>query len=177
MNQIKLHTLGNTLGLVIICMILSIAFLDQFHHADLPCPLCLLQRVSFVAVGLCLIMNLKLGVKTSHYGLMIISALLGLAIASRHFYLHLAPNNPNYGHLFLGLNFFTWSMIAFGTILGFNGIALLLERGFNNHQENLGWSIKTLLYIFLILILANGISTFIQCGFSICPDNPVRYYY
>lgn len=177
MNQMKLHELGNTLGLALICMILSIAFIDQFYHSDIPCPLCLLQRASFVAVGLCLTMNLKLGIKTNHYGLMVFSALLGLALALRQFFLHLSPNNPNYGHLFWGINFFTWSLIAFSAILGFNGVALLLEDGFIHHQPTRhGW-INPLIIIFLILILANGISTFIQCGFSVCPDNPVRYHF
>lgn len=177
MNQMKLHRWGNALGLVVICMILSIAFMDQFYHSDIPCPLCLLQRVSFVAVGLCLTMNLKLKIKTSHYGLMIISSLLGLAIASRHFFLHLSPNNPNYGHLFWGINFFTWSLIAFSAILAFNGVALLLEDAFQDPQPKVNLWIHSLIIIFLILILANGISTFIECSFSVCPDNPVRYYF
>jgi disulfide bond formation protein DsbB len=177
MNQIKLHRWGNTFGLMVICIILSIALIDQFYRSDLPCPLCLLQRISFVAVGLCLAMNLKLTISTTHYGLMIISALIGFAIALRQFFLHLTPNDPGYGHLFWGINFFTWSMIAFSTVIALTGIALLLNRGFNHHQASLSWGTHALIILFLILILVNGISTFIECGFSVCPDNPVRYFF
>ena len=70
MNQKKLHEWGNTFGVVILSVVLILAFADQLSNHDLPCPLCLLQRVCFVAVGLCLCMNLKEGIKTSHYGLM-----------------------------------------------------------------------------------------------------------
>ena len=176
MNQNKLHQIGNTAGLVMVCIILTITFVDQFYQHDLPCPLCLLQRSSFVAVGLCLCMNLLNGIKTTHYGLMILSALLGATTSLRQLFLHITPSDPGYGHLVLGFNLYVLSLIAFLIIIGLIGIAMLFERGFHEAHEQPGPIKFIVVILFLILILANGISTFVECGFFACPDNPVNYY-
>ena len=175
MNQKKLHEWGNTFGVIILCVVLILAFADQLRNHDLPCPLCLLQRVCFVAVGLCLCMNLKEGIKTSHYGLMIFASILGLTIALRQISLHTAPGDPGYGHLLFGFYMSVWSAIIFITTMIFIGIALLLKEGFNNKPQPIGRNRLALIILFIVLILANGISTFLECGLSVCPDNPIDY--
>ena len=175
MNQSKLHQLGNTAGLVMVCIILSITFGDQYYQHDLPCPLCLLQRSAFVAVGLCLGMNLFIGIKTIHYGLMILSALLGASTSFRQVLLHVTPGDPGYGHLIFGFNLYMLSSIAFLIILGLIGIAMLFEQGFNKVLGKPGALTFGVMILFLILILSNGISTFVECGFFACEENPVHY--
>ena len=175
MNQRKLHQFGNTLGLGLISIILAVAFIDQLIQHDLPCPLCLLQRVGFVAVGLCLCMNLKFGIKTTHYGLMILSALLGFFVALRQLSLHTMPNDPGYGSVLLGFHFYTWSAIAFCLIVVLIAIGLLFEAGFTDVPQKLSSAKMALMIFFLFLILANGISTLIECGLSVCPDDPINY--
>ena len=175
MNQNTIHRIGNSLGLAIVCVILLITFIEQFFQHDLPCPLCLLQRVSFVAIGLCIAMNLQYGIKISHYGLMILSALLGFSISLWQVFLHTAPADPGYGHALLGFHLYVWSSIAFMIIIGFIAIAILIEHGFTEPQQKTNRAIRVLMVFFVILILANGISTFIECGFAVCPADPVRY--
>ncbi len=174
--QHRLHRMANILGLLLICIILTLAFSDQLAHHDLPCPLCLLQRVAFVAVGLCFCMNLQHDIKTTHYGLMLISALLGFALSLRQIFLHVAPGNPGYGDLFLRLHFYNWSSIIFLTIILMIAIALLLERGFMNEPVPPAKLTMALMIFFMILILANSISTLLECGFKMCPDNPIKYH-
>lgn len=174
-NQNELHRLGNTLGLLVICIILSIAFAGQFYHHDLPCPLCLLQRVSLVGVGICLCMNLKNGIRIAHYGFMILAALIGFSIALRQVFLHLAPGDVGYGHAILGFHLYIWSSIIFILIIGFIAIAMIFERGFAEHQPKPTRKNMLLIGFFLVLILANGISTFIECGFLVCPADPAHY--
>jgi disulfide bond formation protein DsbB len=175
MKQEKLHEWGNTIGLGILCTVLILAFADQFRAHDLPCPLCLLQRVCFVAVGLCLCMNLKEGIKTSNYGLMMLASILGLTIALRQISLHTAPGNPGYGDMLFGFYMYIWSAIIFITTLICIGLALLFKKGFNKKNHKLGHKNFALIILFLVLILANGISTFMECGMSVCPDSPVSY--
>jgi len=175
MNQNKFHSIGNTLGLVVICAILILAFADQVYQHDLPCPLCLLQRLGFIAVGLCLCLNLKKGIHVSHYGLMILAAILGFCSALRQISLHTAPGDPGYGHNLLGIPMYVWSAIIFMTIIGCIAIAMLFEPGFTEKQQRIGRKSIALMSIFLILILANGISTLIECGTSVCPGNPLGY--
>ncbi|MBL7480905.1 disulfide bond formation protein B [Legionella bononiensis] len=175
--QKKLHLWGNSLGLLFICIILIFAFADQLLKNSLPCPLCLLQRICFAGVGLCLMMNLRLGIRMPHYGFMLLQALLGLAVATRQIYLHLEPGTPGYGDPFLGLYFYTWSAVIFLFIIGFIAIALLFEHGIDDQFKTSNKWLIALMYLFLILILANGISTFIECGPYVCPDNPTVYYF
>ncbi|KGP63020.1 hypothetical protein EP47_12905 [Legionella norrlandica] len=175
-KQAQLHFLGNTAGLVIICSILIFAFADQFLFHALPCPICILQRVCYVAVGLCFMMNLKLGIRASHYGLMLLAAILGLSISIRQVYIHLMPGDPGYGNLFWGLHFYTWSVIIFSVIILLIAIALILERGIMPEYKVQNWGIKIIIGLFIVLILANGISTFLECGPHECPDNPSSYY-
>ena len=175
MNQNQIHRLGNTIGLFIICALLTAAFIDQLNRHDLPCPLCILQRICFIAVGLCLMMNLKNGIKPSHYGLMTLSAILGFLVALRQIYLHIMPHDPGYGNVILGFHMYVWSAIAYVLINGAVGIALLFEKGFSAREQNPGKGQLALMILFLLLILTNGISTFLECGLLVCPDNPVNY--
>ena len=176
MTQYTLHKTGNIIGLGLICLILSMAFGEQLYFSsELPCPLCLLQRVAFIAVGLCLCLNIREGIKTSHYGLMVLASLLGFAISLRQVFLHVAPGDPGYGPLLLKLHLYNWSAVAFFIILGFIAIALMLEYGFVRNPQPVGRSIKALMLFFLLVILANAISTLMECGLSICPANPVKY--
>lgn len=175
MTEEKIHFWANTIGLCLLCVILTLAFVDQIGLHELPCPLCLLQRICFVAVGLCLCMNLKLGIQTSHYGLMILAAILGLSIALRQISLHIGPADPGYGQKIFGLYMYVWSALVFITTLVCIGIALLMTQGFNKKPPKLSRSHQALLIVFLVLILANGISTVLECGLSICPDSPAHY--
>ncbi|CZH54571.1 disulfide bond formation protein B [Legionella pneumophila] len=175
-KQMHWHLFGNTSGLLIICCLLILAFLDQFIFYELPCPICILQRICFVAVGLCFVMNLILGIRASHYGLMLLASLLGLSISVRQMYIHLTPGDPGYGGLIFGLHLYTWSAIIFLIIILLIAGALILDKGFMPDYKVRSKSAKVMIWVFFILILANGISTFLECGPHECPDNPSKYY-
>lgn len=175
-DQNQIHRWGNILGLMTICAILIFTFYEQLSQHDLPCPLCLLQRLCFIGIGLCLCMNLTLGIRVSHYALMIFSTLLGLAIALRQVFLHVSPGDLGYGSPLLGLFLYTWATIGFAIIMGLIAIALMLEDGFTETKTGNNRGLNLLMSGFLILILANGISTFLVCGAFICKDNPIHYY-
>lgn len=177
MTQNRLHQWGNFFGLFLICIVLILAFYQQIVDHVPPCPLCLLQRVSFIGVGLCLCMNLINGIRISTYGLMALSALLGLGIALRQIFLHILPGDLGYGLPLLGLYLYTWAAISFVIIIGMIAIGLLFERGFNEHNSSPKRWTYILPSVFLLLILMNGISTFLECGFSVCKDNPVHYHF
>ncbi|GGI90191.1 disulfide bond formation protein B [Legionella impletisoli] len=176
MTENKFHVVGNYFGVVIVCYILIVAFLDQILKHDVPCPLCLLQRTAFIGIGLCAFLNIKVGIKISHYGFMLLTSILGFMIALRQVFLHIAPDDPGYGPVFFGLHYYVWSAISFVFAVGLIGVALLLERGFIPKARPIGKPTYALGVIFLGLILANGISTLLECGLIICPDNPVEYH-
>lgn len=177
-QEYDFHRIANSLGLSIICFILATAFYCQLINHELPCPLCLLQRVCFVGVGLGLCMNLREGTRISHYGFILFSALLGFAIALRQIFLHISPGDIGYGSPLLGLYLYTWSAIVFLIVIGLVAISLLFEQQFCKKKKTLPLTRPAyfLLSLFLLLILFNGISTFLECGPFVCKDNPVHYY-
>ncbi|EOG2476967.1 TPA: disulfide bond formation protein B [Serratia marcescens] len=73
----------------------------------MPCPLCQLQRVGLVAIGLGFMMNLRWGVRPSHYGVVLTGA-----VATRQVLLHVLPGDPGFGSAFLGLHFYTWAVVT-----------------------------------------------------------------
>jgi len=172
----------NSIGLLLICGVLIAAFAAQFMLGELPCPLCLLQRVGLVAVGFGLCLNLIYGAKPHHYGIMLIGALYGGAVSVRQILLHIVPGTGHYGSPFLGLHYYTWAGICFFLILAGTAVMLLFETQYEGVQqgaekEKFGKS-KFAMFAFLIMLflaIGNAVSTLIECGPTVCADPPTDY--
>ena len=74
---------ANALGLYAIALVLSVAFAAQLLLDELPCPLCLLQRVQFALLAVGPMLNVRFGPRPSHYGLSLLVAVGGAAFAAR----------------------------------------------------------------------------------------------
>src|SRR5262245_47193486 len=103
----------NALALYAIAAVLAGAFYFQFAQHELPCPLCMLQRAAFIAMALGPMLTLRNGPRPGYYGLTILAAVIGAAIASRQVLLHILPGDPGYGSAILGLHFYTWAFVCF----------------------------------------------------------------
>ncbi|AZE48322.1 hypothetical protein C4K04_2650 [Pseudomonas chlororaphis] len=82
-------SLGDTLnivGLLGVSFSLLIAFYYQLALQEIPCPLCLLQRVGMIAMGFGFLMNIRFGIRSVHYGVALLGALLTGVIASRQMF-------------------------------------------------------------------------------------------
>ena len=174
------YRLSRTLNLVAlagICGILLFAFIWQFAFNDLPCPLCLLQRVAFVMVGIGLLLNLRFGPSAMHYGMIILSALGGTVAAGRQVLLHIGAGDPGYGPPFLGLHFYTWALIFFIAFIAWTGLMLVVDRRCTDQPNALQVRgiARVVMWLFLLLVAGNMISTMLECGFGACPDDPVSY--
>lgn len=180
----KLHTvrnlerLGNSMELFAIVIMLALTFYFQIVLHELPCPLCLLQRIGFLAVALGLLLNLRFGPQPSHYALVILSALFTAFVALRQIALHIVPGTGAYGSAVLGFHLYTWVFIIAMIVI----IATTLMLGINRHYEvvnhkNGHWHVVMHMLFFAItfLIITNFISVLLECGFKQCPDNPVTY--
>ena len=80
----------------------------QFAYDNLPCPLCLLQRIAFTMMAAGLIYNLGFGPRARGYGLILLAAIFGGAVSIRQILLHIAPGDPGYGAPVFGLHDYTW---------------------------------------------------------------------
>jgi disulfide bond formation protein DsbB len=170
----------NALGILAICAVLLVALYSQFVDGELPCPLCLLQRVACVAVLTGLVLNVVKGPKPDHYSIMIISAFFGAAVSLRQIALHIVPGSGSYGAPFLGLHYYTWSFIVFALVI--LGTAIIAAYSTQYHKQRFirlgdqGALAKLALVTALVVVAANAIATFAECGPWQCPDNPVSYW-
>jgi disulfide bond formation protein DsbB len=173
-----LSRLLNALGLVAIDTLLVLAFIDQLWFRDLPCPLCILQRVGFIAAGFGIALNLLFGPRPSHYGMTILGAAVGGSIAMRQILVHIVPGSGSYGNAVFGMHLYTWAFIGFVLIIIGTAIMLLYDRQFARPEP---WSSRldvlalTALVTFLLIAVGNIVSTLFLCGFGLCPDAPTGY--
>lgn len=172
----------NALGMLAICLVLILAYVYQFLLFELPCPLCLLQRVGFVAVGFGLGLNLLYGARPRHYGLMIIAAIFGGSVSIRQILLHIVPGTGHYGSPVLGLHYYTWAGICFFLIILGTSIMLLFEGQYTTPEESrkaerFGGNAlaKGAFLLMLALAAANAVTTLLECGPGICADPPTSY--
>jgi disulfide bond formation protein DsbB len=166
----------NAAGLAGLIAVLVVAYADQFAGHDLPCPLCLLQRVAIAGVAYGLLLNVRFGPQPSGYAIMLLAALFGMTAAGRQVLLHITPGSGSYGAPLLGLHFYTWAFILFGLVILGTAVLLLVPKpvapvwALPMHvKQGLAWAA-------IGLVALNAITTFLQCGPIECPDNPVRYW-
>lgn len=169
----------NAIGLILVNAVLGAAFYGQFVGGELPCPLCLLQRVAFVAVLYGLVLNVVYGAKPLHYSIILVSALLGAAIAMRQVLLHIVPGTPPYGAPFLGYHYYTWafivfSLVIFGTAV-ISAFSIQYSKGSYVSFKYQQWFCKLAIGITLVMTLGNAISAFVECGPGVCAENPTSY--
>ncbi len=168
----------NALGLLGLSVVLGYAFVDQFLKHDLPCPLCLVQRMGFVAAGVGIAFNLCFGPRPAHYAIAILSAVVGGAASLRQIALHVVPGTGTYGDAFLGLHFYSWAFVVFGLIIAGSAMMMLFERQFDvapGPRPRLTGLALVSFALFALLALGNGLSTFAECELGLCPDNPTEY--
>ncbi|ROS05443.1 disulfide bond formation protein DsbB [Sinobacterium caligoides] len=171
----------NAIGLLAVTAILGFAFIAQFVDHELPCPLCLLQRVGFVGVMAGLFMNVSLGNKPVHYSLATLAAIFGAVAALRQTSLHVLPGTPAYGSDFFSLHFYTWAFICFMIIIFGLAIVSACRAQYDNIEGFIPFKQQsTLAKIALIaavaVVLLNALATFAECGPLQCPDNPIQYW-
>jgi len=165
----------NALALLVITLILGGAFFEQLYFGELPCPLCLLQRVGLMAAGLGFMLNLRFGLHPLHYGVTLIAALVGAATSGRQVLLHIIPDGMGYGKVFFGMHLYTWSFVSFISILLGVGVLLMISGFAHSSLLKLTRWTKFIAGLFLLVVFANLVSTILECGFSECPSDPTKY--
>ena len=173
-----LVALLNLLGLLGITAVQLAAYAFQFAQGELPCPLCLLQRVAFAMVAFGFLLNVTHGGQPAHYGIILLSALFGASVSGRQILLHIVPGSGAYGSAILDLHFYTWAFLLFvATILATATLLLLQVTEVGPAQSTPPSPFLSLVMIAAIVVTAaNAVTTFIECGPIECPDNPVSYW-
>lgn len=167
---------ANVVALYLIVIVLGAAFYFEFVRGELPCPLCLLQRAAFCAMGVGVIMNLRLGFSPRHYGVILLGAVTGMIFAGRQVLLHIVPGTGAYGTPVLGLHYYTWDVVTFGIAIILSAFALMFNRQFEQRQARRLGFVATLAIVLMVVVAgANVATTLLECGFQVCPDPPTHF--
>ena len=170
-----------------VCGVVIGAFAVQFLGKELPCPLCLLQRMAMLlaAIGpMFIIKQTSVGESDSKidgaigFGMSIVASILGLYVSGRQILLHILPGDPGYGSAVFGMHLYTWGVVVFVVVLAVSGLTMLFARQLHAPESSHPKSIVTtfLCWLFIGLILANVVATFVESGFHpFLPDNPTGY--
>lgn len=178
----------NFAGMMAIIGILLGAYAYQFSYRELPCTLCLLQRLAMFGVAFGAAMNLRLGPDPRHYGVCLVSAILGLAVSIRQSLLHINPYfdtktaqptleataNPPFGESIMGLNLYVWGVVIFGAVILAAGITQLFRGQFEPRQTEPQWLGRLAsagVAILFVVAAFETVTTFMECGFGDCPND------
>jgi disulfide bond formation protein DsbB len=168
----------NALSLYALAALLTATFAAQFLLGELPCPLCLLQRVMFALLAVGPILNIRFGPRPSHYALSLLVAVAGAIVSTRQVLLHIMPGDAGYGSAILGYHYYTWALVGFVAAVVLLAAALLFDRQFEATRPVATPTspfATTAIVLALVLTALNVASTLLECGFKSCADDPVVY--
>ena len=160
------RSLNATMILVLVGVLIA-AYYQQFTKHEVPCPLCILQRLAMISAALGCFMNLRYGIKPYHYTLTLVSAMVGGAVSLRQICLHICPGSPTFGMPVFGLSLYTWAFFTFVGVLFVTGLLLTLIRSEDRGEKMNGYELFA--SITLILITVSNLATcFLECQFGFC---------
>ncbi len=162
------------LMLAALAAILTAAMVLQYAFGEIPCPLCLLQRVAMFGCCFGLIQQLRAEESERGSGISLVFALLLLVISVRQTLLDLFPRagHAYIGSAVLGMHMEVWSvLVAVALLLGF-AIRFALF-GAPRAAPDAGGSLMHRcargleLYVVFLCVL-NFVSVVLQCGLGEC---------
>ena len=164
----------DTLAIWALMSLVIASLFFQFTLNELPCPLCLLQRLGLLLTAISLTWIINFGRHSRHYGLTLLAALFTGLVATRQVLLHIVPGTGSYGEPFLGLSLYLWTDIVVLCIMLY--VVAMLILGIDNkrrlHPSLLG---KVTAWVLFIVILITTAMVIVECGFANCPDSPTTY--
>jgi disulfide bond formation protein DsbB len=167
-----------------ITLIILAAFFFQLALGEMPCPLCLLQRLGLLGIGFGFLLNMRYHIRPSHYALSLLAAVLTAFISLRQISLHV--NDPvGFGYKVLGMHMYSWMFVIAMIAIIYIAIVMSYPKQYEIRENDQELSeaksklIRTITHVvfimFILMIFANLASTFLECGLHECPDNPVSY--
>jgi disulfide bond formation protein DsbB len=174
---VQLGYLYLLLMLLVIGAILAAAMVMQYAFAELPCPLCLLQRVALFGAAIGIAAQFRHGFSWRNVGISMGFALLLLVVAVRQTLLDIAPR-PGHAYIgtaVLGLHMPVWSILIATALLGayalalvvFGGGPLIEQQGLAAHPV-LARAGEAATWVLIGLCAVNFVSVVLQCGLDQC---------
>lgn len=165
------------LTMIVAAGILTAALYFQYSAAELPCPLCLLQRVALFGVCFGVMLSFRHGFSHAHSGISMIFSVFLLIVAARQTLLDIypRPGHAYIGEAVLGLHMPVWSVLIAAALLTGQAIQLAL---FGDNRQVLETparafpilaGLASLVGVYVVgLCAANLVSVVLQCGLDQC---------
>jgi disulfide bond formation protein DsbB len=179
----RFYLLAATANVWVFIAILLAGFAVQLAASELPCPLCVMQRVALMlaALGpLYILMRARDGVLTCRdaavgNGMAVVAALVGMAASGRQVLLHILPGDQGFGSPVLGLHLYTWCLIAFLAQIAASGIMLIACAWLE--EKPVRWRVTgSTALAFAAIVAANLVSVVAEAGLHWdLPSDPVTY--
>ena len=173
-----------TINVWVLVLILTGSVAQQLIIGELPCPLCVAQRIAMMlcALGpLHILLWTRDGVLTARAaavgnGIAIIAALLGTIAAGRQVLLHILPGDPGFGSPVLGLHLYTWSLIIFACQIAASGAMLIAIPAVEGTPVMWGTIGRAAVIAFAVIVVVNLGLVVAEAGLHLnLPDNPTEY--
>ena len=174
MSRSALNDLFLFAMMLVIAAILTVAMVLQYQGGEIPCPLCLLQRVAMFGVCFGIIAHFRYGPSSRNDGLCMLFALFLLIVSARQTLLDIypRPGHEYIGSAIFGLHMPVWSIvIAVAILLAFAIKLAVLGEPQDGKARSSQMLDKPagLLGLYVILLCAiNFISVIAQCGLGAC---------
>ncbi len=167
--------------LVVLSGILTTAMGFQYLNGEIPCPLCLLQRVAMFGVCFGIIQNFRSGYSDRNAGWSILFSLLLLIISVRQTLLDIVPRpgHAYVGSAVFGLHMPVWSVLIATALLIAFGLKLVVLGGDARlagvkPRGALGTLASAVMIYVLVLCAINFVSVIVQCGADACHTTEYR---
>jgi len=163
--------------MLVIAAILSAAMALQYAKGELPCPLCLLERVAMFGVCFGIMLNFRRGFSYQNTGFSLLFAIVLLIVAVRQSLLNIypRPGHEYIGSAIFGLHMPVWSIIIALCLLTAYAIKLAILGGdeyLRAAQLSEFPAIKKaadfLSFYVIALCVINLVSVVLQCGLGEC---------
>jgi disulfide bond formation protein DsbB len=157
--------------------ILTTAMTLQYANHELPCPLCLLERVALFGVCFGVLQNFRHGFSYRNTGYSLLFTVLLLVISVRQSLLDIypRPGHAYIGSAILGIHMPVWSIIIALALLTAYAVKLAIlgnDEFLRDADVNAFPRVKRLadgvgLYV-IALVAINFVSVILQCGAGEC---------
>lgn len=176
-KMIELNFIFSLLVLTGMAILLLAAFYLQLFYHEIPCPLCLLQRVGYFGICLGIILNLRCHFSVRHEGWILLTTILLLIISVRQTLLDIypRPGHEYIGSAIFGIHMPVWSIIVSVLLLLAYALRFIIlgEGEYLQKVKLSSYPLLNKLALFLIGIIVilcaiNLVSVFLQCGLDSC---------
>lgn len=165
------------LVMLVITGILTAAMTLQYANGELPCPLCLLERVAMLGVCFGIMLNFRRGFSYQNTGFSLLFAIVLLVVSVRQSLLDIypRPGHEYIGSAIFGIHMPVWAIIIALSLLTAYAIKMAILGGdeyLRNAKPTEFPMIRKIAdalgFYVIALCLINLVSVILQCGLGEC---------